>query len=567
MVPLDNQSEDWGEDNANAAEDMLRTVSQELQSIKDNWLNDINYLRAEKSRLEAEIEQMRSIQQQLKSQQPVGLTQTNQGDQQQLWAQQLAQILANHLQERLRQQLSQSTGEAPQSGAATPGESTENTYRILSSVDSTLSTTLKALQQDVSSYQSALAQQLGRMQTLEQQGEAILEALVSRLKNQLKTVPAPRPIAIDTPQTTVTAPLPATPVVETTPEQIAPPPPIIIGRPTLNTGFWLIVMSSLVLAFQNVVTKIILVKKPVFLLGSLGGFVQPTAGNALLILLMRMTIELPLLFFVARLLYPRAWRDLRQLLNRSRRNSLGWLLGTGFTLFLSQFFFYIALGNIPTSIATTIFFIYPTVIILLDWQLFGSRPSLSLSLATMSIYLGVFLSLPFQQGIKDSNLWLGITTAIASGIFLALYVILTRISAQKLKLHPLPFRIVDCTTILVLSALSVQIANIIPLKILVSNVPPNMRYSLWIGTGILAVATLVGLVLNHFGLRQIGSPIAPMIGAIVPALTTLLAWGLIGERLMPIQAIGIAIVTLWVLGISAENVQRMMAKKPAPANR
>ncbi len=51
MVPLDNQSEDWGEDNANAAEDMLRTVSQELQSIKDNWLNDINYLRAEKSRL------------------------------------------------------------------------------------------------------------------------------------------------------------------------------------------------------------------------------------------------------------------------------------------------------------------------------------------------------------------------------------------------------------------------------------------------------------------------------------------------------------------------------------
>ncbi len=566
MVPLDNQSEDWGEDNANAAEDMLRTVSQELQSIKDNWLNDINYLRAEKSRLEAEIEQMRSIQQQLKSQQPVTLTQTNQGDQQQLWAQQLAGILANHLQERLRQQLSQSTGEAPQSGAATPGESTENTYRILSSVDSTLSTTLKALQQDVSSYQSALAQQLGRMQTLEQQGEAILEALVSRLKNQLKTAPAPRPITIDTPQA-VAASLPGTPVVETTPEQVAPPPQLIIGRPTLNRGFWLIVMSSLVLAFQNVVTRIILVKKPVFLLGSFGGFVQPTAGNALLILLMRMTIELPLLFFVALWLYPRAWRDLRQLLNKSRRKFFGWLLLSGLTLFLSQFCFYIALGNIPTGVATTIFFIYPTAIILLDWQLFGSRPSLSLTLATMSIYLGVFLSLPFQQGIKDANLWLGITTAFASGICLALYVILSRVCAQKLKLHPLPFRIVDCTTILVLSALSVQIANIIPLKILVSNVPPNMWNALWIATGILAVATLLGLVLNHFGLRQIGSPIAPMIGAVVPAVTTFLAWALIGEFLLPVQGIGIALVTFWVLGISAENVQRMMAKKPAPANR
>lgn len=566
MVPLDDRSEDWGEDNANAAEDMLRTVSQELQSIKDNWLNDINNLRAEKSRLETEIEQMRSTQQQLKTQQSGVLSQTTQGDQQQLWAQQLAQILANHLQERLRQQLSQSTGEAAPSSTATSGESTENTYRILSSVDSTLSTTLKALQQDVSSYQSALAQQLGRMQTLEQQGEAILEALVSRLKNQLKTAPAPRPIAIDTLQPTLEAQLPGTPVVETSSQPVAPPPPIIIGRPTLNRGFWLIVMSSLVLAFQNVITKVILAKKPVLLLGSLGGFVQPTAGNALLILLMRMVIELPLLFFVARWLYPRAWMDLRQLLNRSRRKYFGWLLGTGFTLFLSQFFFYIALGNIPTGVATTIFFIYPTAIILLDWQLFGSRPSLSLTLATMSIYLGVFLSLPFQQGIKDANLWLGITTAVASGISLALYVILTRICAQKIKLHPLPFRIVDCTTILVLSVLSVQIANIIPLKFLVSNVAPNMWNSLWISTGILAVATLLGLVLNHFGLRQIGSPIAPMIGAIVPALTTFLAWGFIGEKLLPVQGIGIALVTFWVLGITAENVQRMMARKPAPAN-
>ena len=563
MVPLDSNPEDQ------SAETALAAVTQQLQSLKDDWLQDINHLRGEKARLEAEIAVMRSQHQQLKSQQPVALTQATQGDQQQLWAQQLAQILANHLQERLRQQLGQSTGESPQAAAATTGESNENTYRLLSSVDSTLSTTLKALQQDVTSYQSALAQQLGRMQTLEQQGEAILEALVSRLKNQLKTAPAPRPITIDTaqPQPPVATPVAVTPVVETTPQPAEPPPQLTIGRPTLNTGFWLIAMSTLVLAFQNVVTKIILTKKPVFLFGSLGGFVQPSAGNALLILLMRMAIELPLLFFIARWLYPRAWHDLRLLLNRSRRKSLGWLLLTGLTLFLSQFCFYIALGNIPTGIATTIFFVYPTVIILLDWQLFGSRPSLSLSLATITIYLGLFLSVPFQQGIKDSNLWLGIITAIASGISLALYVIFTRICAQKLKLHPLPFRIIDCTTILVLSALTVQIANIIPLKILVSNVPPNMWNSLWIGTGILAVATLLGLVLNHFGLRQIGSPIAPMIGALVPALTTILALGLIGEKLLSIQAIGIALVTLWVLGISAENVQRMMAKKPAPANK
>jgi drug/metabolite transporter (DMT)-like permease len=564
MEPLENQPGD------RAAEEMLKAVSQELQSIKDNWLEDIDRLRLEKSRLEGEIEQMRSHLSQFKNQ-PATLSQTGGNDQ--IWTQQLAQILANHLQERLRQQLTQSAEASP--SATDASDSNENAYRLLSSLDSTFSTTLKTLQQDVSSYQSALAQQLGRMQTLEQQGEAILEALVGRLKNQLQDAAVQYPIAIETPQPEITErrtveAIAATPVVETREtraqrETISPPQPAI--SPDFNLGFWLIILSSVALSLQNIVTKVILNRKPVFLFGELGGFIPPTAGNAIVILLTRMAIVAPVMFFMARWLYPRAWREIRAVFSRERRSFLGWVIGSGFALFLSQVLNYMALGNIPTGIATTLLFIYPTITLLLAWKLFANRPSYSLILASLTIFLGAYLTIPSGPAPRMGNVWLGVTCAIASGICFAVYIILTQISAQKLKLHPAPFSVINFGTMLVLSGLSLTIANLFPLKYFRYTVPQNMWTPLWIASSILAIATLVGYLFNHIGIQKIGSAPASVVGATVPALTTILAWGLIGENLRILPGIGIILVTLWVLGMSLENIQRMRAKKTAPANR
>ena len=576
MEPQDNLPENSAAQNAIAAEDMLRVVTEELQSLKDNLLSqlnqDVTHLRAQKTRLEAEIEQMRSQYQQMKSGPPNALSQTSQTDQQQVWAQQLAQILANHLQERLRQQLSQSTAETSQPATPPASESSEGAYRVLSSLDSTFSTTLKTLQQDVSSYQSSLAQQLGRMQTLEQQGEAILEALVNRLKNQLQDAAIHRTVAIEaiqqppTNQRFVDAPLPVTPVVESPSVSAEIPPSPAIPRSAFNTGLVLILLSSLVLSFQNVVTRVILTKKTVFLFGSLGGFLQPSAGNAVLILLMRMAIVAPLMFVVARFIYPRAWRDIRQLLNRSRRNLLGWVIGSGAALFLSQVLNYMALGNLPTGIATTIFFIYPAVTLLLAWRMFGNRPTYSLTLASLTIYLGVYLTIPNIPNARMGNLWVGVWTAIASGIAFAIYIILTQICAQKLKLHPAPFSAINFITMFVLSALTLELANLFPLQFFRASVPQTMWTPLWIATGILAFTTLIGYLLNNFGIRLIGAAPASIIGTTVPTLTTILAWAFIGENLQPLQLIGIVLVTFWVLGMSIENIQRMTAKKPATAS-
>ncbi|WP_416675085.1 hypothetical protein [Egbenema bharatensis] len=63
----------------------------------------------------------------------------------------------------------------------------EQTQRLLASIDETVNRAFTSLNHDLSSYQSALSQQINRMHDLGQQGEAILEVLVGRISQQLQS--------------------------------------------------------------------------------------------------------------------------------------------------------------------------------------------------------------------------------------------------------------------------------------------------------------------------------------------------------------------------------------------
>ena len=175
---------------AQTAKAMLRSVTQDLRSLQQDLLmqlnQDVSRLQAEKSRLVNDIEQLQTQQQALQSQQAVNLSQ-QQLAQQQAWAKQLALVLANHLQtalnERLNQTIGQTIGSAPQiASSSTP----DQPYQVMASLDDTVNRTFASLRHDINSYQSSLGQQLERMHTMGQQGEAILEVLVKRLSQQLQ---------------------------------------------------------------------------------------------------------------------------------------------------------------------------------------------------------------------------------------------------------------------------------------------------------------------------------------------------------------------------------------------
>lgn len=183
-------------ENARTVETVLQAVTKDLTALQQGVIGqlsrDITRLQAEKTRLVTDIDKLQTHYQTLQSRQLETLSQ-QQIAQQQLWAKQLAQVLASHLQALMIQRLNQLA--TPQTAATAQTNSVpltpangqgDNAHRLLASLDATFSTTFKALQQDLNSYQSSLSQQLNRMQSLEQQGEAILAALIDRLRDQLQ---------------------------------------------------------------------------------------------------------------------------------------------------------------------------------------------------------------------------------------------------------------------------------------------------------------------------------------------------------------------------------------------
>jgi drug/metabolite transporter (DMT)-like permease len=94
------------------------------------------------------------------------------------------------------------------------------------------------------------------------------------------------------------------------------------------------------------------------------------------------------------------------------------------------------------------------------------------------------------------------------------------------------------------------------------QVDPLHNMDLLYGTLILATTTLVGYLLQNFGVPLVGPSLASVIGASGPAVTALMALVLIDETLNLQQALGVFLVTLWVLGISVENMKKTVAPPP-----
>ncbi|MBW4446602.1 MAG: EamA family transporter [Spirirestis rafaelensis WJT71-NPBG6] len=178
-----------------AAETALWGVVEDLQSLQQNLLKslqeDINRLESDKKHLADEIKRLQTEKEQLQ--------QTKQITEQQALVRQLAQVLANHISSQLQSSLSAlanqaierdlNQGNALASHEANSNIVTEinkNTEQLIGSLDDTLTITLKLLQQELNNHQSSISQQLSRMQSQQQQGEAMLAELTNRLNKELE---------------------------------------------------------------------------------------------------------------------------------------------------------------------------------------------------------------------------------------------------------------------------------------------------------------------------------------------------------------------------------------------
>lgn len=518
------------------AETSLREITAGLEDLKQNLLtqlsSEIEQLQTKKNHLITEIEQLESQKQQ-------------QLEQQQHLAGQIAPALAQQLQGIVQQRLAAS-GATKSNGVASPtaADYQDNAYQLISSLDATLRTTFTTLQQDMSSYQSALSQQLGQMYSLEQQGEAILEALVHRLKVELQAENAS-----------------VTPESDTLPA-LKPPSPLPSPQPKIKRltisqvrlGFFLVLFSALALSLQNVVISIILNPSSIFGKFTTGGYIAPSFANSLLILCLRMVVVVPLMLIIANRLYPQTSQEVKKVLPW-RDGKLFFRVATcGFFLFLSSVLVYLALGSLSPGVALTIFFIFPIVTLFLSWLFFGERPSLTRLLAAFTVFAGVVL-ISLAGGSAQNLSVVGISTALGAGITFALHVLL--IQACTKKMHPVPFSLVNFTAILGFCLLSLLIMPLTQYQI---TVDPTMWSQILVSGLILGILTLLSYLANNIGISYIGAARASIFGATGPALTSILAWLVIGRDLVGWQIVGMLVVTAGVLGLSLER----LFSKPRP---
>jgi drug/metabolite transporter (DMT)-like permease len=565
---------------AQSAEEVLHAVMQELdalhQNVKGQLNQDITRLQSEKSHLIEDIEGLREQYRQLQSQQAESLS-GRYIQQQQLWLKQLAQVLAHNLQDLLVQRFNELSANSGQSLSSPipsgefpiplpPSNYDERASELLAALDQRIDRSFQMLEQDLSSYESELSVRLNNMQTLERQGEELLQNLVNRIREELEEEEyVDNPFDVEDsypdPITNSTSPqiLPPTPA-DSRPEAAPQPksvPLTAIAKASsqVKTGLVLALFSAVTLSLFNVCLRILIKgKNPrmIFGLFELEGVVTRGFGNSLLILLMRLIVVMALMPILATFLYPSVWKDIRRLFQSRDRALWSKVLGSAFFLFLSQVLIYLAIGNIPAGIAITIFFIYPIVTVLGSWILFGARPSTVGMLAMCGITAGLILAgWPSfaASATGGGNVGVGVTAALGSGITFAGYVLLTQMAAGKL--HPIPFSLVNFAAIFVFSALSLWV----PLS---ENFAPNIDQNVWpgliVGGVILGVLTLFSYLLNNFAIRFAGAALASVIGTLGPAMTGLFGFVIINEKLQPLAILGMAVVTLSVAAMSVERI-------------
>jgi drug/metabolite transporter (DMT)-like permease len=619
MGQLDNLSGNERSQSAQGAETILRLLSNDLEVLRHKLSSqlsqDIARLEAHKERLmsdiealEAEFEALKVQHEQLQADHSLELSDQQQA-QQQLWAKRLAQVLATQLHARLSASLT--TGHGQQSMA-----SLDAANQRLVALDTTIHSTLQTLQQDLNSYHSTLSQQISRMHSMEQQGEAILEALVNRLSQQLQVQMANPAIANRAmAQRRTGVPLPAHPqrgTVSTVLQSYASngqgsitghspygdgiatphlPPPQGTSHPShssvqrpnlsqatpadasgkaddrgggqgtphsgnlsnLQKGLIFVVLSTLALSVHNVLVGIIGYGGDLFGQFPISGILPLNITNSLMLLWLRMAFVLPLMFLLAKQIHPPVWRDMRQLIKGRDQRPLYQIMASGGFLFMSQVLIYKAISDIGPGIAVTLLFMYPLITVPLAWFLFGDRPTPLRLVVMFAISMGiVFTTLPRIYATDMS----GATSiwGIGAAILSSAAFALYLVSMQLSfrRAHPVPVSLLQFCTIFGLTS-----------SILIVGKPfgfqpgePSSQLGLYIGGALLGLLTLLGYLFNNYGVKLMGAAQASIVASSGPVVTVILAYVMTPgpkSTLAFVQWIGVILVTLGVLSLSLER--------------
>ena len=592
-----------------SSEEVLQSFTQDLRQLQHELLvqltRDVERLGTEKARLAIDVDRLRVHRQRLQATQQGQLAPRAIDPSVQQWAQQWAKQLARHMGTYLQGTLDRrfddleerlfdasQTPSAPPLPASQALALSENTDRLVASLDGTLQRLFGGLQRDLASYETDLGRRVRRMRTLQQQGDAVLDAIVERFDHQLTGdraataqltgTPSPVTTPVTTPEDRA-RPLPAaaplspqdvptpdgTAGVEAEEERAAP----ATAAPGTTTGgatgggmvpvdrydeepAWfaaglLAVFAAIVTGAINVGLKLLFggsATDVLFGAVSVPGALAPSLGNVLLVLTLRMAVVTALFPVVMTWLQPTFWQEFRDLWGQGSRDR--WLLPVvaGFCLFLSQTALYMAIGWLPTGIAIALFFVYPAVTLAASGPLFGDRLSPLKLLAMAAIAAGLACVAPISTLTGSSTTFAGTVWAVVAGITFAGFALLSRMSRDRGA--PAVGTLISFAAAFVFASLSLIMR---PVDLAAIEVNPGGWNWLAIGCVALSLAALVNLALSDLAIRFGSAALASLASAAAPVVTAAVGTIAIAEDYSFLQLAGIAFVSLGSIFLSIER--------------
>ena len=373
-------------------------------------------------------------------------------------------------------------------------------------------------------------------------------------------------------------------------------------------GLGFVLLATLALSLQNVIARIATSTSSKKILGGifeLGGYVTVDADKlqvSLLVLLMRVSFVVPLLWLLLSITRAGVFGEVKQIVTGSDRTLKIKIVAAGLLLFLSQTGTYLAIKDVGPAIAVTVFFIYPTATTLLAWKIFGDRPSWQQWFAIGLIYAGctwltfaphplptkpvqtsptpaivattspsnsaatpekpkqapnigasVPPTLPAKPVTQSSSSFaIGVIEAMLAGIVFAMEGIIAQSCFGKM--NPAVF-----TGMI----FSVEWVALLAVTLPFNTLPLNSGLVLM--GGLLSLATLSGYLFNNFGIKLIGAASVAIIGSSGPAVTSILAVLVLSESLTGENWLAIIVVTIGVilmnLAKAAKNRQNVSKSK------
>ncbi|TCO79748.1 threonine/homoserine efflux transporter RhtA [Plasticicumulans lactativorans] len=254
--------------------------------------------------------------------------------------------------------------------------------------------------------------------------------------------------------------------------------------------------------------------------------------DAVTLLALRMALALP--FFVVA-----AWWSTRRASGRIGAREWAALVTLGLSgYYLASLFDFMGLEYISASLERLILFLYPTLVVLLNWAWYRRAPGRREWAALTLSYLGIALVVAGEGVGGQRELAWGVALVFASSLTYAVYLVgsaalIARVGSVRFTALAMT---VSCLAVFVHYALAAT--------------PPLTALPLpvwWLGLAMALLSTVLPTFLVSEGIRRIGANRASLISSIGPVLTITFGVIFLGEVVRPLQWCGAALVIGGVL--------------------